>query len=81
MTRKVNWAYRLDRAGSDPQVLLDLIDGVPLPDGNGFVWIAAEANVAKGLRAKILELGHPLNQLKARGYWISGDPHSTASFD
>jgi NADPH-dependent ferric siderophore reductase len=80
-SHQINWAHRLDRAGSDAQALLELIDGVQLPDGDGFVWIAAEATVAKKLREKILELGHPLNHLKARGYWVAGDPDSTASFD
>lgn len=77
----VSWAHRADSSRADPAGLLKLIEGVTLPTGNGFVWVAAEAAVAKELRARLLEMGHPLSQLKARGYWVAGHPDETASFD
>lgn len=45
-----------------------------LPDGEGFVWIAAEASVARSLRAYVLdELEHPREWTKAAGYWKRGE--------
>jgi NADPH-dependent ferric siderophore reductase len=45
-----------------------------LPPGDGFVWIAAEAAVARSLRGYILdERGHPRGWTKAAGYWKRGE--------
>ena len=39
-----------------------------------FIWIAAEAQVVKTLRAHVLEHHrHPLAWLKAAGYWVQGE--------
>jgi NADPH-dependent ferric siderophore reductase len=48
--------------------------GFTLPPGDGFVWIAAEAAVARSLRGYILdERGHPRAWTKAAGYWKRGE--------
>ena len=44
-----------------------------LPQGDGFIWIAAEASVARALRAHLVDgRGHPLAWTKAAGYWKRG---------
>ena len=44
-----------------------------LPEGNGFVWIAAEARVARAVRDYLVNTrGHPLHWTKAAGYWLKG---------
>lgn len=43
------------------------------PGGDGFVWIAAEANVARAGREAALDRGWPREWLKASGYWRAGD--------
>jgi NADPH-dependent ferric siderophore reductase len=49
------------------------IDDVMPNHGNGFVWIAGEAEFAKSLRAHLLEAhGHPFSRMKAAGYWVRG---------
>lgn len=77
----VTWAHRPTGRATDPAALLAALDGKTLPAGYGFVWIAAEAGVAKALRERLLEMGHPLQQMKARGYWVAGAADTTASFD
>ena len=78
---QVCWVHRPAGAASDPAALGEALDGLALPPGEGFVWIAAEATVAKAMREKVLAAGHPLSHLKARGYWVSGEADSTAQFD
>ena len=67
------WVHRpLDQAET-PASLLSVLEGVELPEGNGFVWIAAEARVARAARDYLVNTrGHPLNWTKAAGYWLKG---------
>ena len=54
--------------------LLDAARGLELPEGKGFVWIAAEAQVARALKTHFLtDRNHPAPYLKAAGYWIAGN--------
>ncbi|EFG8200081.1 siderophore-interacting protein [Escherichia coli] len=66
------WAYRPLSEATDPQSILDVLKTVEItPDT--FVWIAAEAGVARALRAWLVnEKGRPLNWIKAAGYWVQG---------
>lgn len=67
----VTWTFRTE-GGSDAERLAALIPS-PLPAGEGYVWIAAEAGEARALRAHITEtLGHPREWVKAAGYWTRG---------
>jgi NADPH-dependent ferric siderophore reductase len=68
-----HWVAR-GQAGSDDAALLRAaLDGLNLPPGDGYVWIAAEASVARALRAYIIEArGHPKPWVKAAGYWSRG---------
>lgn len=60
---QATWVHRsLDRA-DDAEPILAALKTLDLPDGGGFVWIAAEARVARG---------HPLQWTKASGYWLKG---------
>ncbi|WP_274961624.1 MULTISPECIES: SIP domain-containing protein [Thioclava] len=43
-----------------------------------FVWIAAEASVARALRDDLIARGHPKEWLKAAGYWIAGQADGSA---
>lgn len=70
---EAKWAYRpLDRS-DDPAAILAALEGVTLPKGDGFVWVAAEASVARAVRDYIVgKRGHPLAWTKAAGYWKKG---------
>lgn len=81
-SHRTHWVHRpLDRA-DDPQPLLDALAGLSLPAGDGFVWIAAEATVARALRQHVLEtLHHPGQWLKASGYWVQGRADAHEKFE
>jgi len=67
------WVHRPLTRGDDPAPLLGALRGLTLPPGDGFVWIAAEAGVARAARDHFLaERGHPKGWLKAAGYWVKG---------
>lgn len=72
-THQAHWVHRPDADGDDPAPLLAALDGLEWPEGKGFVWIAAEAGVARALRDRVTgHHGHPLIFLKASGYWTRG---------
>lgn len=65
------WLHRADPA--DPAPVLEAARGLDLPEGRGFIWIAAEAGVARALRDHFRnDRGHPNEWLKAAGYWVKG---------
>ncbi|MCB1389627.1 MAG: siderophore-interacting protein [Rhodobacteraceae bacterium] len=67
------WVHRPVAAAADPVPLLEAARALSLPTGKGFVWIAAEARVARALRDHFeAERGHPRAWIKAAGYWIEG---------
>lgn len=63
------WVTREDP--TDPAPLLARLANLTLPDDT-FVWIAAEASVARALRDHLRERGQPLAWMKASGYWVAG---------
>lgn len=67
------WIERPLSGADDPAPFLAALAGIGLPPGEGFVWIAAEATVARSVRDYLVEeRGHPLTWLKAAGYWKMG---------
>ena len=67
------WVRRPLERADDPAPVLDALRELALPQGNGFVWIAAEARVARAARDHLVrERGHPLHWTKAAGYWLKG---------
>jgi NADPH-dependent ferric siderophore reductase len=67
------WIPR-DGATDDAAMLRAALAYYRLPAGDGFVWIAAEAKVARDLRNLIVdERGHPKEWTKAAGYWLRGE--------
>jgi NADPH-dependent ferric siderophore reductase len=74
-TRAAWTPHWIARNGSpdDASLLHTAIAGYTLPSGDGFVWIAAEATVARSVRNHVIEdLGHPRLWTKAAGYWKRG---------
>jgi NADPH-dependent ferric siderophore reductase len=52
---------------------MEAVKKIKLPPGEGFVWIAAEAKVARAARDHIINIRrHPVQCLRASGYWIEG---------
>lgn len=67
-----HWIAR-NGASDDASLLRQALANYTLPSGEGFVWIAAEASVARSVRSHVVEgLGHPRHWTKAAGYWKRG---------
>ena len=66
------WAQRPLSAVGDPAALLSKIETLKVqPDT--FVWIAAEAGVARAIRNHFTaQRSHPPGWMKAAGYWVRG---------
>lgn len=68
----VTWVHRPTSASDDAAPILDALRALHLRSET-FVWVAAEASVAKAVRQHLLdERQHPRIWLKAAGYWIKG---------
>ena len=77
----LHWVQRPETAAADPAPLLDALRGMEI-GATTYVWIAAEAGVARALRTHLLDQrGHPPHWLKAKGYWVHGKADATENFD
>jgi NADPH-dependent ferric siderophore reductase len=75
------WVHRPLSKAADAAPLIAALDAVDLPAGT-FVWIAAEAIVAKSLRAYVTDKRNlPAGWFKAAGYWQMGAPGAHISID
>lgn len=76
-----HWIFR-DCVSDDAGLLLAALADHVLPPGDGFVWIAAEASVARTVRHHVVdERGHPREWVKAAGYWSRGRADTHERFD
>ncbi|MDE1148172.1 MAG: siderophore-interacting protein [Azospirillaceae bacterium] len=76
------WVHRPLARADDPAPLLSALQELTLPPGEGFVWIAAEAGVARALRRQVVEaMGHPPAWLRAAGYWVHGRADAHEKFE
>jgi NADPH-dependent ferric siderophore reductase len=56
--------------GLGPSALLDAIKAYELPEGPGYIWLAAEAAVSRDVRKYVRrELGWPIERFEIIGYW------------
>lgn len=67
------WVHRPLAGAADPAPVLAALKALTLPEGDGFVWIASEAQVARAARDYATTAwNHPKGWLKAAGYWKQG---------
>jgi NADPH-dependent ferric siderophore reductase len=76
ITTRAKWTpHWISRDGTfdDTALLRAVLDKHVFPAGEGYVWIAAEAAVARSLRSYVVETrGQPKAWTKAAGYWTRG---------
>ncbi|WP_338927120.1 siderophore-interacting protein (plasmid) [Mycetohabitans endofungorum] len=66
------WRYR-DCAGPGGGALLRAVQDTDLPCGDGYVWVAAEAGIARAVRQYLVEeRGVPKSRIRAASYWRRG---------
>lgn len=63
----VTWVHRLQG-----ETIEEVASEWVLPAGDGFIWIAGEAEMAKSVRQIAIDSGHPRQLIKAAGYWQRG---------
>ncbi len=69
------WVVRRDQGADDAALLLAALAAHARPPGEGYVWIAAEARVARAVRAHVTDVwGHPAEWMRSSGYWVRGEP-------
>lgn len=67
------WVHRPAYRADDPEPVLAALRETALPQGEGYVWIAAEAHIMRAARDYFANgIGHPAAWMKASGYWIKG---------
>lgn len=66
------WVHRPAERADDPAPLLAALEVLDLPSTDGFVFIAAEATVARAARDWAIRRGHPPGFMRAAGYWKKG---------
>lgn len=58
--------------GHGPSCLDEAVQGLPRPEGIGYVWVAGETKTLRGARKHLRrELGLPASAYKALGYWTA----------
>lgn len=69
-----SWLFRGDAHERDAELVREALQKFEAPSGDGFVWIAGEASLARAARGYVLDvLHHPRPWMKASGYWQRGD--------
>lgn len=69
------WVERDAGSHGDDTLLLRALSALELPSGDGYVWIAAEAQVARRLGDYMtVARGQPKEWLKAASYWHRSGP-------
>lgn len=75
---EIKWVSREGGEPGDPSLLLAAVQTIDLPEGDGYVFVAGESAMSKGVRNYLVEeCGHNPDWIKAAGYWQAG----TEDFD
>ena len=75
------WVFRSGQDADDATLLRRGLNDWRAPDGDGYVWIAAEARTARTLRDHFLDdRQHPKAWVKAAGYWVLGQDGASEKY-
>lgn len=69
----ITWLHRGDGDNLPGRLLVDAIQNIDLPEGDGRVWVSAEASIMRKIRQHLLEdrkLDRSL--IRTQGYWKHG---------
>jgi NADPH-dependent ferric siderophore reductase len=70
---EIKWLHRQGAPAGNHLLLQTALAQLALPAGDGYVWVAAEAGVAKSLRRYLVGERHvPKDRVKAAAYWKQG---------
>ncbi len=75
------WAYRPLSEADRPDALLAAAREIEV-EADTFLWVAAEATVARALRRHFVDdRGHPAKWFKFSGYWVAGQADAHERID
>ena len=78
----ITWLHRDGLAAGTTGLLEAALRELQIPAGETFAWVAGEIETARRLRRYLMEEeGLPRGQIRASGYWRSGDAGTHASLD
>lgn len=77
------WRYRSDGASaSEESPLLGAVKDLPLPSGDGYVWVAGEAAAIRVLRQHLCsDRGVDKSRIRASAYWKRGEVAVHETYD
>jgi len=52
--------------------LLERLQALKIPEGEGYIWCAGESVLATGVRNILVEKGHPKQGMRVAAYWKAG---------
>ena len=71
---RVHWIVKYARSLDGLTPLHAMLDRYVFPEGDGYIWIAAETHIAREVYRYLSdERGHPKQWMKAAGYWTGGE--------
>ena len=73
----IRWVHR----DVQPDALLQALQALELPAGEGYAWVAGEASQARAARQALLAKGLPRDWVKAAGYWKLGESDQHVKLD
>jgi NADPH-dependent ferric siderophore reductase len=78
---EVHWLASSGTSQKDALTLRGGVEKFKAPEGDGYIWIAAETSVARELYSYVVQtLRHPKEWVKAAGYWSEGQADTTERF-
>ena len=69
----IHWIHRNGLAAGAENLILELTANTGFPIGEGFAFVAGEAQMAKSLRAHLVARGFTNDYIRAAGYWLRGE--------
>ncbi|RUT28620.1 siderophore-interacting protein [Arsenicitalea aurantiaca] len=70
----IHWLHRNGVAAGMSDLLLRRLEATPLPQGEGYAFLAGEAGMSRALRAHLVDrCGFEDAHIKAAGYWVLGE--------
>ena len=69
---EIYWVHRDDLEAGAQNMLLPKVAGLEFPPGEGYAFVAGEAQMSKELKAHLIDRGMNPEYIRAPGYWVKG---------
>lgn len=69
----IHWIHRNGLEPGAENLILELLGNTAFPPGEGFAFVAGEAQMAKTVRAHLVARGFSNDYIRASGYWLRGE--------